>query len=250
MGIIPDTQQFISLASLPHTHTHVCQIVPVCSLFSSNSSQLCSKCITLSLPCCRSRLACKSSRSLKFRRGWVFGCFASVLFPNTQSIRDRKRSPSCRSLVEFKQPQQSPPLFYFFLFCDLSTGPVLGVNIALLAWNPPLQGQSSINKLSGPEGVHACACVCVWVCVSLLSCDWSHEYGGAPGFVQSLTRSIKPEMRAAEWERRRGPGPARFQPWTSTLSAEAKTSAGGGEVMLAGGRGGSDRGGQTPDWFL
>lgn len=44
-------------------------------------------------------------------------------------------------------------------------------------------------------------------------------------------------MRAAEWERRRGPGRLDSNPEPALLSAEAKTSAGGGEVMLASGEG-------------
>lgn len=106
----------------------------------------------------------------------------------------------------------------------------------LLAWNPPPQSQTSINKLSEPEGVHVC--VCVWVCVSPVSCDWSHEYGGAPGFVQSLTRSIKPQMRASEWERRRcrchgrldsNPEPALDLLWPRPVQVDFK-------LMLAWGR--------------
>lgn len=86
----------------------------------------------------------------------------------------------------------------------------------------------SINKLSRPEG-----CVCV---SGPFSCDWSHEYGAASGFIQSLTHHAKQKIRLSEWVCL----PSRldqlnYKPWTSMLSGEAYRNAGGGEPGLAGG---------------
>lgn len=181
----------------------MCQIVPVCSLFSSNSSQLCSKCITLSLPCCRSRLACKSSRSLKFRRGWVFGCFASVLFPNTQSIRDRKRSPSCRSLVEFKQPQQPPPSFIFFYFVTWVL--VQFLELTLRCWHEILhcKAKAALTSCRGPR---------VYMRVRVSVCECVSPSSPATGVMnmEELLALFSHSHAASNqrWERRSGSGAA------------------------------------------
>lgn len=246
MGIIPDTQQFISLASLPHTH--VCQIVPVCSLFSSNSSQLCSKCITLLLPCCRSRLACKSSRSLKFRRGWVFGCFASVLFSNTQSIRDRKRSPSRRSLVQFKQPQQSPLFFFYFVTWVL----VHFLELTLRCWHEILhcKAKAALTSCRGPR---------VYMRVRVSVCECVSPSSPATGVMnmEELLALFSHSHAASNqrWERRSGSGaaaPAGSIPTLNQHFCLLRPRPAQVEVKWCWpvGRGGSDRGVQTPDWFL
>lgn len=136
-------------------------------------------------------------------------------FPTHNQYETGSEAPRVALLLNLNSHNNPPS---FFLFCDLSTGPLLGVNIALLARNPPLQGQSSINKLSGPEGVHACACVCLCVSVCLPpllrleSWIWRSSWLCSVTHTQHQTRDESDGVGAAP-----RPRPARFQPWTSTF---------------------------------
>lgn len=211
------------------------QIVPVCSLFSSNSSLLCTKCITLSLPCYRDRLAWKGSRSLKFRGRWGFlAALRPLCFPTHNQYETGSEVPRVPRLLNLKS-QTNPRVLYFYFV----TGALVQfLEWTLCCWHEILhcKAKLALTSCRSPR-VYMCALVrvCVWVCVSLPSCDCSHEYGGAPGFVQSLTRSIKPQMRASEWQRRRcrdrldsNPEPALYLLRPRRLQVDVKWCSPGG----------------------
>lgn len=202
--------------------------------------------MSLSLPCYRGRLAWKSSRSLKFRRGWGFGfALLPFYFPTHNQYKTGSEVPRVVFLLNFNS-QTNLPVFYFYL---VTRALVQFLELTLCCWHEILhcKAKLALTSCRSPR-VYMCALVRVCVCLPPLDCDWSHEYGGAPGFVQSLTRSIKPEMRASlEWERRRcrrhdgldsNPEPALYLLRPMWLQVEVK------RCWSWGGR--SDRGVQTP----
>lgn len=117
-------------------------------------------------------------------------CFSGFLEPNTQLRRNRKGSSDVSLCCYLTQ--SNPPLF-----CDLSTGPVLGVSIVLLAWNPPLLGQVALTSCQGPR---VCVCACVRECVSALlwleSWIWRRFWLCSVTHLQHQTRDETVRVRA------------------------------------------------------